>query len=474
MRDVVGAGADKRDAVLRPSESIEHPQSGQPLHDLTGGNVWVPTVLASAVTGSPNYDATNDSLLNQGPAVLTLDLTQGEGIDPNALLAGADRARQQLLLAATIKNVAYNGATGALSFQVQNNSGHKLISGFPEGRRMFVNIRAYAGGGLIYEANPYDPVAGTLKGLTYPYLGQGLPDPQPLGTSEAYVDELVYEMKPSSNDLTGEAKTFHFALATGRYKDNRIPPRGFDIGGAPERVAVPVWHGVEDPNLFTSAEYSGGYDEVSLTIPAGADSVVVSLYYQTTSREYIEFLRDEINGTGNLTLSSPTPSGETNAYRRRGALPDGQRHVRDPTAGLHRAHTDPRHGDPREHGGGPGLERRVGRPISRRLPGLSRPGRQGAAGDRHHRSGNHQLYRNGSYQRPGVLLQGHDLLRRDLRVRFQQHPLRDPDHRRPDDRPGWRVGDGNRHLRRQRKNEDVYAAVDIQCRRRRGHPRRSA
>ena len=314
MRDVVGAGADKRDAVLRPSESIEHPQSGQPLHDLTGGNVWVPTVLASAVTGSPNYDATNDSLLNQGPAVLTLDLTQGEGIDPNALLAGADRARQQLLLAATIKNVAYNGATGALSFQVQNNSGHKLISGFPEGRRMFVNIRAYAGGGLIYEANPYDPVAGTLKGLTYPYLGQGLPDPQPLGTSEAYVDELVYEMKPSSNDLTGEAKTFHFALATGRYKDNRIPPRGFDIGGAPERVAVPVWHGVEDPNLFTSAEYSGGYDEVSLTIPAGADSVVVSLYYQTTSREYIEFLRDEINGTGNLTLSSPTPSGETNAY----------------------------------------------------------------------------------------------------------------------------------------------------------------
>jgi hypothetical protein len=42
--------------------------------------------------------------------------------------------------------------------------------------------------------------------------------------------------------------------------------------------------------------------------------VEVNLYYQTTSREYIEFLRDEINGTGNLTLSSPTPSGEPNAY----------------------------------------------------------------------------------------------------------------------------------------------------------------
>jgi hypothetical protein len=39
-----------------------------------------------------------------------------------------------------------------------------------------------------------------------------------------------------------------------------------------------------------------------------------TLFYQTTSREYIEFLRDEINGTGNLTLSSPTPSGEPEAY----------------------------------------------------------------------------------------------------------------------------------------------------------------
>jgi hypothetical protein len=140
-----------------------------------------------------------------------------------------------------------------------------------------------------------------------------MPDPQPLGANEVYVDELVFEMKPTSG-LTGEDKTFHFALATGRYKDNRIPPRGFRIAEAAARHSVPVWHGVEDENYFTSAEYEGGYDEVSLTISANADYVEVSLYYQTTSREYMEFLRDEINGTGNLTLSSPTHSGEPNAY----------------------------------------------------------------------------------------------------------------------------------------------------------------
>ena len=327
MRDVVGPGADKRDAVVRPSQSVEHPNSGQPLHDLTGGNAWVSYVLASAVPGAANYDAFNDQQLNQGPAVLTLDLTQGEGIDPEALLAGVDRAKQQLLLAATIKNLVYNSDTGALTFRVQNNSAHKLISGFPEGRRMFVNVKAYAGGNLIYEVNPYDVGAGTLKGLTYTYVVNGLRAPCAIGSgynsdigecenlahTEAHVDELVYEMKPSST-LTGEQKTFHFALADGRYKDNRIPPKGFDITKAGARVSVPVWLGVEDASYFTSEEYAGGYDDVSLTISAGADYVEVNLYYQTTSREYIEFLRDEITGTGNLTLSSPTPSGEANAY----------------------------------------------------------------------------------------------------------------------------------------------------------------
>jgi hypothetical protein len=180
-----------------------------------------------------------------------------------------------------------------------------LISGFPEGRRMFVNIKAYnSSNNLIYEVNPYDYTAGTLRGM---------PASQTLGPNEAHVDELVYEMKPTSS-LTQESKTFHFALATGRYKDNRIPPKGFRINEAADRLSVPVSHGIEDSNLFTAAEYAGGYDDVSLDIVPGAAYVEIKLYYQTTSREYIEFLRDEINGTGNLTLTSPTPSGEPLAY----------------------------------------------------------------------------------------------------------------------------------------------------------------
>ncbi|MGD8626610.1 MAG: multiheme c-type cytochrome, partial [Anaerolineae bacterium] len=169
MRDVSGLAADMSSAVVRTgdpatTESVEHPESGLPMHDMAGGNAWATYVLASAVSGSPNYDAVNAGLLNQGPGTLTLDLSQGVDLDPAALLDGVDRARAMLLQAAAIQNLAYDSSTGTITFRVQNQTGHKLISGFPEGRRMFVNVKVYSGGNLIFEVNPYDYTAGTLKG----------------------------------------------------------------------------------------------------------------------------------------------------------------------------------------------------------------------------------------------------------------------------------------------------------------------
>ncbi|MHC4529326.1 MAG: hypothetical protein ACYS29_15735 [Planctomycetota bacterium] len=282
MRDVVGAGCNKKGVPIRPYDSVEHPNSGLPLHDLTGGNAWISNILASIVPGSPNYDQTNYDLLQQGPAVLTLDFTQGEPLDAEALLAGSERAKQQLQLAAAIEELSYNPSNGNISFRVRNQTGHKLISGFPEGRRMFVNIKAYAGDTLVYEVNPYDYNVGTLAGLNPAYS----PNSPPLEPGQVHADELVYETHPKSA-LTGEDETFHFALATDRYKDNRIPPKGFRISEAADRLSRPVWHGVIAPDLFTADEYAGGYDDVSLNIAAGADYVEVTLYYQGTSREYI-------------------------------------------------------------------------------------------------------------------------------------------------------------------------------------------
>jgi len=306
MRDVVGQGSDSNNAILRPDGSIEHPLSGQPLHDLTGGNAWVSWVLASAIPGSPNYDQTNHDLLYQGALTLTLDLEQGLGITPTMLLAGSERAKQQLDLAATIQNVAYDAGTDQLHYRIQNQTGHKLISGYPEGRRMFVNIRAYSGGTLVHEINPYDHAVGTLKGLPG----------APLAVNEEHLDELVYEAKTSLDPAAGET-TFHFVLSTGRYKDNRIPPKGFLIAQAAERLIDPVWEGVSRPDYFSAAEYAGGYDDVSVPLPdgLGIDAIEVNLYYQTTSREYIQFLRHEINATpGHLTLPPEAYVAQTDPF----------------------------------------------------------------------------------------------------------------------------------------------------------------
>lgn len=306
MPDQPGRAAAFPEALLRTgdpatSESTEHPQSAQPVHDLTGGNVWVPTLLASTVPGSPNYDPDNAALLGQGASVLTLDLGYGLGLDPQALLAGAQRAQHQLEIAATIEDVSFDPASGSLSFRVQNQTGHKLISGYPEGRRMFLGIQVYGPDtNLIYTINPYDAAMGTLKGLS----AAGSP---PLGPGEAHLDELVYEAFMGSS-LTGEQKTQHFVLGDQRWKDNRIPPLGFDITNAAARHSEPVWQGVIDPGYFSAAEYAGGYDAITVTLPITAAIVDISLYYQTTSREYVDFLRREINAEPPLTLPDPDPN----------------------------------------------------------------------------------------------------------------------------------------------------------------------
>jgi hypothetical protein len=302
FQDLPDGAQGGKGGIVRPSGSAEHPLSGIPEHWMTGGNAWVPWILASIDPTSSNYDAINEALLKQGPAVLTLDFTQGEALDPSLLLENSNRAHQMLQDAISMENTSYALSNNVFRLRLQNHTPHKVISGFPEGRRMFLNVKAYVGDDVIYEINPYDDTVGTLKGLPHAISSPAL-DPD-----EAYVDELVYEVHPSST-LTGESETFHMALATGRYKDNRIPPRGFRIAEAAGRLCEPVWHGVSDTNYFTAAEYVGGYDELEISLPPGTERVEAGLYYQTTSREFIEFLRDEINGTGG-TLTGTGAGGD--------------------------------------------------------------------------------------------------------------------------------------------------------------------
>ncbi|MCH2106993.1 MAG: hypothetical protein MK291_10160, partial [Planctomycetes bacterium] len=73
------------------------------------------------------------------------------------------------------------------------------------------------------------------------------------------------------------------------------------------------------------------WHDTPFTVPAGAESAVVSLYHQTTSREYIEFLRDEntTNNAGQIAYdqwvlhgkSEPVLMDQATTYFSSGACP---------------------------------------------------------------------------------------------------------------------------------------------------------
>jgi hypothetical protein len=259
MRDVSGKGAKMSGVPVRDD---------LPLHDMTGGNQWILKILASSDANGPAYDQYNYDILSgtkyPGAQVDVAGL-QGHG---QALLDGADRVDALMKAAANL--TLTDQTTEAITLKIQNNGGHKLLSGFPEGRRVILNVKFYDKDGILLdEVNPYDPLVTTLSGGNEAYVSGGI-------LTKTH-DELVWEAIMSSS-LTGENKTFHVALATDRHKDNRIPPKGFDTSNMNSRMVQPRWNGEDAPNYFTAAEYAGGFDEVAIEhvegvrrVPEGRD-----------------------------------------------------------------------------------------------------------------------------------------------------------------------------------------------------------
>ena len=102
---------------------------------------------------------------------------------------------------------------------------------------MFLNVKFYDGAdNLIGEVNPYEPLVTTTDVNGNKIYVSG-------GILTKTLEELVWEAEMSSAELTGENKTFHFALATDRYKDNRIPPKGFNTTEMYARLVQPRWEG---------------------------------------------------------------------------------------------------------------------------------------------------------------------------------------------------------------------------------------
>jgi hypothetical protein len=235
MRDVTGVGCNKNGAPVRDD---------LPLHDMTGGNTFIPMIVDSVFPGEVNQQALDD---------------------------GIQRAISMLQKAAYIDLSIDEQSDGyTATVRITNETGHKLPSGYPEGRRMWVNLTAYDSlHNLIYESGAYDPNTAILTH-----------DP----------DAKIYEIKPGLTaglaDILGltAGPSFHFAVNDTIYSDNRIPPRGFSNANFEMVQSPPVAYSYADGQYW---------DETDYELPPSVVEVISTLYYQTTSKEYIEFLRDE-------------------------------------------------------------------------------------------------------------------------------------------------------------------------------------
>jgi hypothetical protein len=133
---------------------------------------------------------------------------------------------------------------------------------------MWLNVRAFDRlGQLIYESGIYNPISGILQ----------------------YDQDLkIYEVKQG---LTPElanllelpaGESFHFVLNNTTIKDNRIPPQGVTQNEYDRPGLKPV------EATYASGQY---WDETSYNLPPETARVYVTLHYQTSSKEYVDFLR---------------------------------------------------------------------------------------------------------------------------------------------------------------------------------------
>ncbi len=283
LRAVTGQGCNKNPPI-RPD---------LPLHDMTGGNYWMPDGVL--------YQNTQGTLrLGGGMTAVQIEATQ----------AGKTRAQQQLKLAASL-------SVSANTVKATNLTGHKIISGYPEGRRMWLNIKWYDGNNaLLRNDGEYGPLAVTTPGVPSPVrtilnpddpntkiyeahyamtqewanqlLGLGYPSTLPL-SFDRVTGAVSYTLGQLAQQAAGTYhETFHFVLNNHVAKDNRIPTYGMTYDEARRRNALPV-----PADQYGNPGAGGTYnywDTITLNPPTGAVYAGIDLLYQSTSWDYIQFL----------------------------------------------------------------------------------------------------------------------------------------------------------------------------------------
>jgi hypothetical protein len=226
-----------------------------PQHSFAGANTWVIRAIASRMGDDADW----------------------YGLTPERVDASVAR-NIQMLKDASDMSLAQVGSQ--LAVTITNQSGHKLPTGYPEGRRAWISVRFLSSSGaIIGEIGGYDHATATLN----------------LAGTKIYETRQVLNAEVAAATNLPVGSGFHLALASEVAFDNRIPPRGFTNAAFAAIGSGPIGYSYADGQYW---------DTTTFAIPAGATSAVVSFNYQTSTREYMEFLRDTAaDGSGLLAYN---------------------------------------------------------------------------------------------------------------------------------------------------------------------------
>jgi len=205
-------------------------------------------------------------------------LWEGEDLDRKALDLSKQRANKLLQEAASL-DLTFKKPSSAL-LRITNRTGHKLPSGYEEGRRMWINIVFLAESGKVLEE------IGKYGEKDDVVFGEPVKAPTLLDPDKTRVYEILFAISEEKAKKSGAkpGKSFHSVLNDIVIKDNRIPPEGFANAAFAEHLSQPIGVSYEDGQYW---------DDFEFDLPKGCIKVAVKLMYQSVSWEYLKFLAEE-------------------------------------------------------------------------------------------------------------------------------------------------------------------------------------
>ena len=203
---------------------------------------------------------------------------EGKDLDRKALDLSKQRSHNLLKEAASL-DLTFKKSLSA-SLRITNKTGHKLPSGYEEGRRMWVNaVFLDASGRVLKEIGKYGEKDDVI-------FGESIKAPTLLNPEETRIYEILFAIsqEQAKKHAARPGKSFHSVLNDTIIKDNRIPPEGFTNAAFEEHLSKPV--GV----VYKDGQH---WDDFELDLPGGCSKVIVRLMYQSVSWEYLKFLAEE-------------------------------------------------------------------------------------------------------------------------------------------------------------------------------------